>query len=200
MNDARQHSPACERNREPLLKELREHLADARHVWEIGSGTGQHAVFFSRHLPHLIWQPSDRPEYHASIEAWRSEAALPNLASVLTFDLFDATPPLETTDAIVACNVIHIAPFEATACLFAHARTSLSPGGKVILYGPFMHEDHDLEPSNQRFDQMLRQRDPRSGIRRLQDVDAEARACGFERALTRRMPANNDLLIFERPF
>lgn len=199
MNDARQYSPACERNREPILHELREHLAEARHVWEVGSGTGQHAVYFAEHLPHLIWQPSDRPQYHASVEAWREDAALPNLRPVLTFDLFDDAPPLERTDAMVACNVIHIAPFEATDRLFAHARAALNPGGKIILYGPFVHPDRELEESNQHFDQMLRQRDPRSGIRQLTDVDAKARACGFERALTRRMPANNDLLVFERP-
>ncbi|WP_230467281.1 DUF938 domain-containing protein [Lujinxingia vulgaris] len=199
MSDLRQHSEACVRNREPILNELREHLADAHHVWEIGSGTGQHAVYFAAHLPHLTWQPSDRPQYHGSIEAWRTDAALPNLRPVLAFDLFDEAPAVEHTDAIIACNVIHIAPFEATDRVFAHARASLNPGGKILLYGPFIHEDRELEPSNQSFDAMLRQRDPQSGIRRLADVDAKARACGFERALTRRLPANNDLLVYERP-
>ncbi|RAL22853.1 methylase [Lujinxingia litoralis] len=192
------HSPSCLRNQEPILHELRDLLRDASRVWEIGSGTGQHAVFFGRALPHLTWMPSDRPEHHPGIEAWRNEAALPNVEPVRTFDLFDLEPPVDEADALLAINVIHIAPWEATARLFAHADTALRDDGQVILYGPYIHPQRPLEPSNQRFDQWLRERDLRSGIRELEKIDACARARGFERVITRRLPANNDLLVYRR--
>src|SRR5690554_2506039 len=180
MTHLKPYSESCQRNRDPILAQLRELLADARLVWEIGSGTGQHASYFAQHLPHLTWQPSDRPEYHPGIEAWRAEADLPNLPPTLPFDLFDQAPAVAQTDAIVAVNVIHIAPFDATDRLFSHAAATLSPEGKIILYGPFIHEGQELEPSNRSFDQWLRERSADSGIRRLSEVESKAAAHGFE--------------------
>jgi cyclopropane fatty-acyl-phospholipid synthase-like methyltransferase len=194
----KQFSSACERNREPILSVLDDILADAERVLEIGSGTGQHAAYFARHLSHLQWQPTNRPGRLDSIRAWRQDAELPNLAEPLELDLFDDQWSVEPVDAVVAINVIHIAPWPATERLFEHASNLLSQGGLVYLYGPFRYTDRPLEPSNERFDEWLEERDPNSGIRQFEEVDALAKEHGFELVEDRAMPANNRSIWWQR--
>ncbi len=190
----KQFSKACERNTEPIAEVLAELLpaADGGLVVEVGSGTGQHAVAFARRFPHLLWQPTNRPGRLASIEAWRRDAGLENLLTPLPFDLFDDDPPVEHAELVMAINVIHIAPFEATDKLFEHAAQLLSVGSPILLYGPYRYRDRSLEPSNERFDAFLKKRDPESGLRLFEDVDAIASNHGFKHVQTRRLPANND--------
>ena len=187
------YSKACERNAQPIGDVLAEVLPECGVVMEVGSGTGQHAVVFARRFSHVTWQPTDRPEHLDSIEAWRHDAAVDNLAAPLAFDLFDTTPPLDEADAVVAINVIHIAPLEAIDPLFAHAATLLSEGDPVVLYGPFRYRHRELEPSNQRFDRLLQSRNPNSGLRVFEEVDEIAASHGFDHVETRRLPANNDI-------
>lgn len=186
-------SKACERNRQPIGEVLEEVLPARGEILEVGSGTGQHAVAFGRRFPDLRWQPTDRPGRLDSIEAWRREADLSNLAAPLAFDLFDDAPPVDSADGLVAINVIHIAPPEAVDRLFGHAAELLNPGDPVVLYGPYRFRDRTLEPSNQRFDRHLRARDGDSGIRLFENVDETARDHGFSHVETRRLPANNDI-------
>lgn len=201
-------SPACERNRAPILALLREVFADTQHVLEVGSGSGQHAVYFAEHLPHLIWQPSNQAGGLDSVNAWIKDAGLSNIRTPIELDLFeedwsqklglDAEHKTDRIDAMVATNVIHIAPWPATERLFQHAENLLDPGGLVYLYGPFRYADRDLEPSNQSFDGWLRRRDPASGIRDFEAVDALAQAHGFELVADRAMPANNRSIWWRR--
>lgn len=197
----KRYSAACERNRQPILNVLGEIFADRRRVLEIGSGTGQHAVYFGAALAHLRWQPSNPPGELKSLRAWREEAQLENVLEPIALDLFEPTwterfKRDERPDAIVATNVIHIAPWEGTRRLFAHARELLDPGGLVFLYGPFRYESRALEPSNRQFDQWLKARDPASGIRQFEAVDAIAADLGFELCDDRAMPANNRALFW----
>lgn len=187
----KQFSQACERNRDPILDVLRDVFEGVERVLEVGSGTGQHAVYFARHLPHLVWQPADRPGQLDSVRAWRADAELDNVLEPVEIDLFDESWPLGEFDAVFSSNVIHIAPAAATERFFAHAAEHLSDGGIVLLYGPFRYSDRPLEPSNERFDQLLRERDPASGIRLFEDVDEAAASHGFELVEDRAMPANN---------
>jgi cyclopropane fatty-acyl-phospholipid synthase-like methyltransferase len=196
-NLRKQFSSACERNREPILSVLEDVLADADRVLEVGSGTGQHAVFFAGNLPHLEWQPSNRPGHLDSIRAWRNDAGLPNIAEPIELDLFEERS-VEPVDAVVAINVIHIAPWPATERLFEHASQVLTDDGLVYLYGPFRYAERALESSNQRFDQWLKERDPQSGIRQFEEVDAVAQAHGFECVEDRAMPANNRSIWWRR--
>lgn len=197
--DARS-APAATRNREPILLVLRDCLPAPARVLEIASGTGEHAVWFSGALPHLTWQPTDRdPEALRSIAAWRDSAGLPNLLPPLPLDAAADTWPVAQADAIVAINMIHIAPWPATEGLFAGAARILTPGGLVYLYGPFREAGVHTGPGNVAFDLDLRARDPSWGIRDLDEVAVVASRNGFMAPERIPMPANNLSVVFRRP-
>ena len=193
-------SEACERNCGPIAEVLAQVLPASGSVWELGSGTGQHVVAFAQRFPRLSWQPTERePHYLASTSARVANARLANLSMPRPFDLFDAFGSGPATQVLVSINVLHIAPWEATARLFLHATASLQgPDARVVIYGPFDDADVPLAPSNVAFDASLRARDPRMGLRRVQDVDACARDAGWVLAGEAMMPANNRLRWWRR--
>jgi len=194
----RHHAPAAERNRGPLLEVLRRVLADRRDVLEIASGTGQHAAWFARALPHLRWQPSDRdPEALASIEAWRAEAGLPNLAPARALDVGALPWPVEHADAIVCINLVHIAPWSSAVALFEGAARLLPDAAPLATYGPYRFAGRSA-PSNDAFDASLRAQDPRWGVRDVDDLAALARRTGFDLEEVVPMPANNHTLVWRR--
>lgn len=197
--DARRHAPAAARNREPILSVLAGALPPAGLVLEVASGTGEHAVHFARALPGVQWQPSDPDaEGRASIAAWREAEALPNLLGPLALDAAAGEWPLDRADAIVCINMIHISPWAATEGLMAGAGRLLPPGGPLVLYGPYRRAGHPIEPSNQAFDEDLRRRDPRWGLRGVEEVRDCAREHGMELETLTPMPANNLCLIFRK--
>lgn len=167
-------------------------------VLEIASGTGQHAVFFAEALPHLRWQPSDPDSDHLlSIEAWRVETGLGNVAAPIRLDVRAGDWGLVgSVDAIFNANMIHIAPWPVAEGLFAGAARVLKPQGLLFLYGPFRVGSRHTAPSNEAFDADLRRRNPEWGIRDLEQVVAEASASGLRLVETDEMPANNKLLVF----
>ncbi len=195
----KRHAPATERNREPLLAVLREVLPESGRVLEIASGTGQHAVFFSRAFPRLRWQPTDvEAAALESIAAWRAEEALPNLLAPCVLDAQAERWPVEDTDAILCVNMIHIAPWEACQGLMRGAGRVLSPGGLLVLYGPYFVAGQPTAPSNLAFDESLRARDARWGVRELGAVTAEAARHGLTRERVVEMPSNNLTVVFRR--
>ncbi len=195
----KRHAPATERNRAPLLSVLSDVLPPTGTVLEVASGTGQHAVFFARALPHLTWQPSDLdPDNLASIAAWREEAALPNLLPPVSLDAASAQWPVASASAVVNINMIHIAPWAAALGLFAGASRLLAPGAPLILYGPFFRAQVQTAPSNLSFDADLRGRNPAWGVRQLEDVAAAARAQGLHLESVVELPSNNCTALFRR--
>ena len=187
----KQFSSACERNQDPILGVLTEALPQAGLVLEIGSGTGQHAAYFAARLPHLIWQPTDLRENFPSIEAWVAEARAPNLRAPLQLDLLAPTWPLSAAQALVCINTIHIVRWQGVENLFAGAARVLPSGGTLFVYGPYRYAARALEPSNVQFDLWLKARDPLSGIRDFEAVQALALKNNFSLAGDRAMPANN---------
>ncbi len=187
---------ACDRNREPILAVLREHLADSRHVLEIASGTGQHAVFFARELPHLCWQTSDLAENHRGIQAWIDDSGLSNVLPPLLLDANAGQWPELSFDAVFCANAVHIMSWLAVQRLFVHLASVLAEGGLLCLYGPFNYQGRYSSESNARFDGWLRARNPESGIRDFEAVDALAAARGLQLRDDVAMPANNRLLIW----
>jgi len=195
---AKQFAPACERNRDYILAVLQKILTGARSVLEIGSGTGQHAAYFAPRLPHLRWQPTDLGSNLDSIRAWREESGAPNLLAPRELDLSRSPWPVERVDAVVCINTIHIVAWPRVEALFAGAARVLPPGGVLYAYGPYRYADRPLEPSNREFDRWLKSRDPASGIRDFEAVDALARDNGLHLAGDEAMPANNRSLWWEK--
>lgn len=193
----KRESPAASRNREPILAALRSWLPQSGVVLEVASGTGEHALAFAAALPGVDWQPSDPdPEARASIEAWRSEQGTPNLRPPLALDVAAAEWPIGAADAIVAINLVHIAPWTASLGLLAGAKQLLPAGAPLILYGPWRVRGTPLAPSNIAFDAALRERDPGYGIRDLITFCDAAEEHGLRLAERRAMPANNLMLRF----
>jgi SAM-dependent methyltransferase len=189
-------SEACERNKGPILGVLRTAFAGCCRVLEIGAGTGQHAVHFARHLPQLHWQPTDRIEYLDDL-ARRIEAEGPaNLASPVELDVLREPWPALSADAAFSANTLHIMSWPAVEALFAGLPRVLAPGAVLVIYGPFRYEGRFTTQSNADFDRSLRERDPASGIRDFESVDALARGAGFELAADHAMPANNQLIVW----
>ncbi len=199
MSDPRRHAPATERNREPILAILRDVLPASGTVLEVASGTGEHAIHFARALPNLIWRPSDPdPGAIASIRAWAENARLPNLRPPLLLDASAAEWPIDTADAVICINMVHISPWEATVGLISGAARLLPAGAPLILYGPYLQQDVETAPSNLAFDKSLKSRDPRWGLRRVEDVAALAESHGFALGAIHQMPANNLTVVFRR--
>lgn len=188
--------PAAERNKQPILDQLVGVLPARGLVLEIASGTGQHAAFFAAALPGLTWQPTDLdPENLASIAAYRDESGAPNLRPPIPLDV-TAPWPIEAADAMYVANLVHIAPWEVALALLAGAARVLPAGAPLVLYGPYRRDDVPFAPSNEAFDADLRARDPRWGVRRLEDVTAAA--VGFRLDRVVEMPANNVLVVLRR--
>jgi hypothetical protein len=192
-------SSAARRNRAPILEVLRRVLPAAGGVLEIASGSGEHAVYFARALPHLTWQPSDpEPAARDSIRAWIAHEKPANVLDPLLLDVARArwAYSIDKVDAVFCANMIHIAPWEACLGLLYGCEELLPPGGPLVLYGPFMRGGVHTAPSNAAFDESLRRQDPRWGVRDLDDVVREAALRGFHLAEGVEMPANNLTLVF----
>ena len=192
-------SKACEQNKEPLLEVVGRAFVSCQRVLEIGSGTGQHAVFFGRHMPLLSWQTSDLPEHHASIYKWIEEAELGNVLPPITLDVEDEWPA-QTYDGVFSANTAHIMSWPQVIRMFAGVARVLQPGGVFCLYGPFKYDgDNTCGNDTAAFDQLLQAQDPVSGIRDFEKLDKLARCQGLVLVRDEKMPANNRALIWCKP-
>ncbi len=193
-------SPAVARNRDPILDVLRRMLPARGLVLEVASGTGEHAAYFSQRMPGLVWQPTDAdPANMRSIAAWTSEAGSFNLMPPLLLDAAEpSTWPVRSADAILAVNLIHIAPWDAAAGLLAGAASILSAGGPLILYGPYREGGRHTAESNAAFDAELRARNPNWGVRDLAELAELAALNGLALRERVAMPANNLAVTFRR--
>lgn len=191
-------APACERNREPILSVLRRQFADRRKVLEVGSGTGQHAVYFAEALKHLSWQTSDRADNLPGIRAWLADAGLPNTPPPIAWDVNDEHLPGGAFDAVFSANTLHIMGWDDVVRFFGVLPRLMTPDARLTVYGPFNLGGRFTSESNARFDAMLKQDDPKRGIRDLEAVDALARDAGLVLCEDAQMPANNRCVTWER--
>lgn len=197
--DPRLYHAHVARNRQPILDVLARVLPPGGLVLEIASGSGQHAAFFAQHLPLVRWQPTDSDGGAlASIAAHRAAAGLPNLLEPLHLDAAADRWPVESADAFVCNNMIHITPWRITEGLMAGAGRTLRTGGILYLYGPYRIDGRHTAPSNADFDAWLKAQNPEWGIRDLAEVTALAQRHGFDLTETVAMPANNLSVIFRR--
>jgi SAM-dependent methyltransferase len=190
-------SEACERNKGPILAILASAFANTRKVLEIGSGTGQHAVHFAAHLPHLLWQPSDTGAYLPGLRERIAGEGTPNLLPALELDVRDQPWPVESVDAIFTANTLHIMGWAAVQDLFRGVGAAAP--ALLCIYGPFRYGGEYTSASNCEFDRYLRARDPESGIRNFEDVNTLSSEQGLHLLADHAMPANNQLLIWQKP-
>ena len=193
----RPYADACDRNRDPILEVLQRYFADRRRVLEIGSGTGQHAVYFAAGLRQLIWQTSDLQSNLAGIRLWTEDAHLPNLPPPLALDV-SGDWPAARFDALFTANTLHIMAWQEVQRMFASMPQVLEGNSVLVAYGPFNYNGAFTSQSNAAFDGWLKQRSPQSGIRDFAAVDELARSIGFSLLEDRPMPANNRTLVWRR--
>jgi cyclopropane fatty-acyl-phospholipid synthase-like methyltransferase len=191
-------SQACENNKDPILSVIKDVFTEPVTVWEIGSGTGQHACYFANELPHLTWQPTDLANNHPGINAWRDEAQLLNLNKPLVLDVADHNWPCDKIDALFTANTLHIMSWQNVTILFERLQNYLSPSASVCIYGPFNYDGNYTSDSNANFDQWLKNRDPLSGIRDFEAVLTLAKQADLNILKDNPMPANNRLLVFQK--
>jgi cyclopropane fatty-acyl-phospholipid synthase-like methyltransferase len=190
-------SDACERNRDPIFSALRSHFSDRERVLEIGSGTGQHAVYFAEKMPSLIWQSSDRAENLPGVRAWLDEAVLPNTPPPIDLDVNDDWPT-DRFDAIFSANTLHIMSWSEVERLFRKLASISTPDAKLAIYGPFNYDRQFTSESNAAFDRSLKSRGAHMGIRDFETVNALASNAQFALIDDVPMPANNHLLVWQR--
>lgn len=199
------HSPAAERNKQPILEVLQQLLPGRGTALEIAAGTGQHAAWFAAAMPGWTWQPTDAdPQALAAIAAWSADAGLTNVRPPLLLDVRapqwpSAGPAFsEPFDTIYCANMIHIAPWASCPALMRGSALHLAPEGVLVTYGPYLEDAVPTSPGNLAFDASLRERNAEWGIRRLEDVAREAGEAGLQLRARHQMPSNNLLLVFGR--
>lgn len=190
-------APSCLRNREPILGVLRDHFADRRNVLEIGSGTGQHAIFFAAALSHLSWQTSEQRENLPGIRAWLNETALPNTPAPLELDVMGAWPT-QRYDAIFSSNTLHIMSWAEVERVFARLPDVMTRDARLAVYGPFNYGGRFTSESNAGFDAWLKQSGTHQGIRDFEAVEVLAGKAGLKLLEDRAMPSNNRCLVWGR--
>lgn len=197
----RESAPSVQRNKDPILNILKEYIVSSGRLLEIGSGTGEHAIYFGKHLPKVQWVTSDVKTNHKTIKEWLKEAKLPNVHGPEVLKIGKDDFPRGKFDYIFSANTLHIMSWKEDKSLFKLLGKRLREGALVFFYGPFNYDGKFTSASNEEFEGWLKGRDPQSGIRNFEDVCQTMIKNGFELRDDHEMPANNRLLVFARlPF
>ena len=196
-------SQACENNKPAILSVLKQAFSTTKNVLEIGSGTGQHAIHFAEHLPQLVWQTSDLPINHYSINQRVINSGLNNILEPMTLDLtedwsFINDDNTRYFDGIFTANTLHIVSWPLVQRFFTGVGNNLAKEGTLCIYGPFNYDGEFTSASNQQFDLWLKERDQHSGIRDFEAIVTLANAAGLSLITDHTMPANNRLLAFRK--
>lgn len=189
---------SSEQNKEPILAVLQKEFVEPGVVLEIGGGTGQHAVYFSSELPHLVWQPTEKAEQLPGIRLWMEEAGLANIHEPVELDVSALPWRLDAMDMVFSANTVHILSWREVECMFQGIGDVLRIGGKFCLYGPFNYNNAYTSDSNAQFDVWLKGRNPESGIRDFEGLNKLALQAGMSLHMDHEMPANNRILVWQR--
>lgn len=192
-------SPACERNRVPILKVMQEIIIPQdQKLLEIGSGTGQHAVYLAPHFPHMIWVTSDVKVNHPGIQMWLDESGAPNIIGPGVFEVGRNDFPNGNFDIVFTANTFHIMSWNECEILMMMLGKNLREGARIMIYGPFNYKGSYTSLSNEAFDKELKTRNPLMGIRNFEDVVEGMKKNGLILLKDYEMPANNRLLVFNK--
>ena len=191
------YAESCEQNRQPIGQILQRYVEGRQSLLEIGSGTGQHAVYFATQYPWLNWQTSDLAEYHPGIQAWINDSKLSNVLAPIELDVSGDWPGQEY-DLIFSANTLHIMSASEVEQLFRRCPACMQTDAALLIYGPFNYANQYTSDSNARFDQWLKQRDPASGIKNFEWLQDIATTSGLECVADYPMPANNRILVWQK--
>ncbi|MDK8465367.1 DUF938 domain-containing protein [Marinobacter sp. SS13-12] len=191
-------SQACENNKQPILDCIRETFTSPGTILEIGTGTGQHAVHFASALPHLVWQPSDRPGASHHCLGWIRDSALANIRPPVELDVASGSWPADTIDGAYSANTAHIMAWEEVEAMFSGLAKRMNTGAPFCLYGPFSYGGTHTSDSNRQFDRHLRTQAPHMGIRDMDDLLKLSDRTGFRLESDNPLPANNRLLVWRK--
>jgi len=197
MEDSLPYSQASENNKHPILDVMRRYLPECHSLLELAGGTGQHAVFFAEQFPHLHWQSSDIPDAVATLNLRLTHAGLPNLPIGIPIDVNNPTWNCAVVDAIYSANSLHIMSAASVEHFFSGVERHLSKSGLLLVYGPFKYNGEFTTESNAKFDLWLKERNPVSGVRDFEWVNALAEAVGLSLVEDNAMPANNQMLVWK---
>ncbi|MFT6978468.1 MAG: cyclopropane fatty-acyl-phospholipid synthase-like methyltransferase [Shewanella psychromarinicola] len=190
-------SQACDNNKQPILTLLAKWFANRHHILEIGSGTGQHSVYFAKNLAHLRWQPSDQQHYLPTLQTRLNLQASPNLQPAITLDVTQPWPQFTPhLDAIFSANTLHIMSQTMVEAFFGGIGSVLTHSGSLVIYGPFKYQGQFTSDSNRQFNLLLQQNNPHSGIRDIEWIGQLALQQGLTLQEDIAMPANNRMLHF----
>ena len=192
------YSESCDQNRAAILSVIQPLLLNTSSVLEIGSGTGQHAVFFSKNLPHLIWQTSDCNEYIEGIKLWLAESESENLRHPVELNVTQKNWPEMEFDAVFTANTCHIMNRPSVEIMIERVGEKLPQNGQLIIYGPFNYNQQYTSSSNEQFDCWLKSRDKESGIKNFEDLNDLAEQSGMKLTGDYDMPANNRILHWRK--
>ena len=174
-------------------------------ILEIGSGSGEHGVFFQKRFPEIIWQTSDPESVHRkSISSWiKYEELNRKMPQPIVLDVQEVPWEIpmnlvHSLQGIVSINMIHVAQWSCTVALFRESGKLLNKGKFLMLYGPFKINKKHTSQSNNCFDNSLKLQNDLWGIRNLEDVSDEAEKFGFLQESAFKMPANNFSIIFRK--
>ena len=198
LNDRLPFSQACENNKQPILKVLKEYISDQESLLEIAGGTGQHSEFFARSFPNLLWQTSDLPGSVADLNLRISEANLHNLPPALILDVNDSNWNVKKYQLLFTANSLHIMSEKSVENFFSRIPNVLQQSALVFIYGPFKYDGNFTTKSNAEFDEWLKEKDLRSGVRDFEAISELAVSVGLSLVADVQMPSNNQLLVFSR--
>ena len=190
------YSESSDQNKDVICEVISPILSDVSSVLEIGSGTGQHAIFFAEKMPHLIWYTSDRQDYISGINCWLEDTKVSNVVAPVELDVNNSIWPLQKMDAVFTANTVHIMSQDEVGHFIKGSSAVIKPGGHLLIYGPFNYNGNYTSDSNERFDQWLKSWDPLSCIKDFESVQKLALQNGLSLQKDYAMPANNRILHF----
>ncbi|MDQ7075655.1 MAG: DUF938 domain-containing protein [Gammaproteobacteria bacterium] len=192
------YSEACDQNAQPIFDLLSQKTPPNSTLLEIGSGSGQHAVYFGKALPSVTWQTSDRQQNHSGITLWLEEYALDNVLPPLALDVLNDPWPKQQYDTVYSANTAHIMPTAAVEAMFQGVGQVLQEKGLFLLYGPFMDNGQQTSVSNERFELWLKAQNPQQGVRDSVWLKELAESAGLTWLDDVQLPANNRILIWQK--
>ena len=202
MSTQQPFAESCEQNKNVILETIKPVLSSCKSVLEIGSGTGQHALYFGQQMPHLQWYTSDRSEAMKGIQMWldefQLEGELNNVHSPVTLDVTQNQWPKLNVDAVFTANTLHIMSWQEVQKFYERAPEILNDNGLLLVYGPFNYQGQYTSDSNRQFDGWLKNRDPESGIKDFSELNDLAEKNGLKILVDYEMPANNRILLWQK--